>query len=200
MSLAGVILAGGASSRMGTAKALLILDGETFLDRLIGALSTACSPVVVVLGHEAERIRAGLGRAAEVTFAVNPDYAKGQLSSLQCGLRAVSSEASGVIFTPVDYPAVRPSTVARIAERFNHRSTSELVVIPRCNGRRGHPVCVARELIPELLALPAGGQAREVIRRHRPETCYVEVEDPGIVEDADDPEAYERLRRSSTRP
>ena len=196
MQLAGLILAAGESSRMGTPKALLAYAGETFLDRLILTLSQSCSPVIVVLGHDSERIRGGLSRAGEVSLVTNPDPTRGQLSSLQCGLAAVPAEAEGVIFTPVDYPAVLPSTVASIARRFGERQPHELLVVPRSQDKRGHPVSVARELIPEFLALTAEAQARDVIRRHLAQTAYVDVDDPGILEDVDDPESLRRLSRS----
>lgn len=200
MTLAGVILAAGASRRMGSPKALLDLGGQTFLDRLIAAFSPSCSPVVVVLGHSAGAIRAGIRRADGVTFVFNPDHAAGQLSSLQCGLAALPAGVDGVLFTPVDYPSVRPSTVAQIAARFERRSAAEVFVIPRSRGKRGHPVCCAREVIPEFLALPAGAQAREVVRKYRDRTCYVDVGDPGILEDADDPQGYQRLRKAALQP
>lgn len=195
MNLAGLILAAGESRRMGTPKALLELAGETFLDRLILTLGQPCSPVIVVLGCESQKIRAGLRRGDLAAFVLNPDYRRGQLSSLQCGLAAVSPEAEGVMFTPVDYPSVLPSTVTRMARRFEQRGPHELLVVPRSRGRGGHPVCAARDLIPEFLALPPDAQARDVIHRHIEHTVYVDVEDSGIMEDVDDPEAYERLIR-----
>jgi molybdenum cofactor cytidylyltransferase len=67
------------------------------------------------------------------------------------------------------------------------------LVIPRFQGRRGHPVCAARWLIPEFLALPVEAQAREIVHRHAAEACYVDVDDPGILRDVDDPEAYRSL-------
>lgn len=195
MSLAGVILAGGASQRMGTEKALLAYQGETFLDRLIGVLAGHCAPVIVVLGHHAEAIRAGLKRAGEAEFVVNAHYADGQLSSLQCGLAAVPEGAEGVLFLPVDYPAVREATVVALIEAFERRAGSPLVV-PRYGGRRGHPICCARELIPEFLALGRDSQARVVVHGHAHETRYVDVDDPGILLDVDDPEAYRNLIRT----
>ena len=193
MNLAGLILAAGESRRMGTPKALLELAGETFLDRLILTLGQSCSPVIVVLGCDHQSIRAGLRRADSATFVLNPDYRRGQLSSLQCGLAAVSPEAEGVMFTPVDCPSVLPSTMARMARRFQERGPHELLVVPRSEGRRGHPVCAARDLIPEFLALPPDAQARDVIHRHREHTVYVDVDDSGILKDVDDPQAYRRL-------
>jgi CTP:molybdopterin cytidylyltransferase MocA len=193
MSLTGIILAAGESRRMGTPKALLELDGETFLDRLILTLGGSCSSVIVVLGSEAQKIRAGLRSADQATFVNNAEYQRGQLSSLQCGLAAVPAEADGVMFTLVDHPGVLPSTVARIARRFHERAPQESLVIPCCGRQRGHPVCVARELIPEFLALPSDAQARDVIHRHREHAVYLDVEDHGILDDIDDPETYQHL-------
>jgi molybdenum cofactor cytidylyltransferase len=106
---------------------------------------------------------------------------------MQCGLRAVPAEARGVIFSLVDHPAVQPSTLARLAA-----STAPLA-IPRLNGRRGHPVFFSRPLLAEFLALPPDASARAVVERHAAEIDYVDVDDPGILQDIDDPEAYRRL-------
>jgi len=190
--IAGLILAGGASSRIGSPKALLEYGGETFLDRLIAALGAHCSPVIVVLGYHAEKIRAGCRRAAEVTFVVNPAPDRGQLSSLQCGLRAVPAECDGVMFTPVDYPKVSDTTVGKLAEAARN-ATTEKVFVPQALGAHGHPVYIAKELIPEFLGLPETGSARDVIHRWRERTGYVEVDDGGVVRDIDDPESYRKL-------
>ncbi len=102
--IAGIILSAGASSRMGTPKALLEFHGETFLDRLIRLFSEAGVAPIVVLGHHAEQIRSGIQRAADATFVVNPDPARGMLSSLQCGLEAIPEQTEAVMFLPVDHP------------------------------------------------------------------------------------------------
>jgi molybdenum cofactor cytidylyltransferase len=168
---------------MGSPKALLHYRGETFIDRLIGVFSP-CDEVIVVLGHDADTIRKGMKRRA--TIVVNPDPERGQLSSLQCGLSAVA-DADAVFFTPVDYPTIEPSTVRALlplAGKF---------AMPRYQGRRGHPVLIDRELLAELLACQTA--ARDVIRAHEPQ--YIDVNDPGILEDVDDPAAYARLMEAS---
>ncbi len=181
---------------MGTPKALLVYQGETFLDRLIRIFHETCNSVTVVLGHD-QSIQHRIQRAAEASFVLNPDHEKGQLTSLQCGLRAIPEDADGVIFTPVDYPAIQVSTIQRTAGAFfgtepdgRHRP---LLVIPTNQGRHGHPVLFTRSLISEFLALPPEAEARTVIRRNIAHTTYVEVEDPGILKDIDDPQAYAEL-------
>lgn len=184
---AGLILAAGASRRMNTPKALLDYRGETFIDRLVGLFAARTNPVIVVLGGHADRIRAGAGRAAR--FVLNPDYESGMIGSLQCGLRAVPQEASGVLLTLVDHPAVAEFTV----DALLLPADGALLRVPRYHGRRGHPIWFHRSLIAEFLALPAGAIARDVVAAHAAETDYLDLDDPGIVTDIDDPAAYREL-------
>ncbi len=190
--IAAVVLAAGASSRMGSPKALLEAAGETFIDRLIGVFAVHCAPVVTVLGYQAETIRAGMRRAHETNIVVNPRPEKGQLSSLQCGFAAVPEEAEAVFFTPVDHPGIRAATLAALIDAF--RSTGARAVVPAYHGRHGHPVLCSRELVAELAALPAGARARDAV--HSPGAVYVKVEDAGTVQDIDDPEAYRAFAAS----
>ena len=170
---------------MGSPKPLLELDGETFLDRLIGVFSGVCNPVIVVLGYNADQIRAGIRRGSEAQIVVNPAPERGMLSSLQCGLVEVPGAA---MFTPVDYPCISQATVEALAV-----VAEAPVAMPTFAGRRGHPVRVSSPVVAELLALPLVAQARDVIRRHAASTVLVEVPDVGIVNDVDTPEAYREL-------
>ena len=135
-------------------------------------------------------IRAGLRAADSATIVVNPDYPLGQLSSMQCGLRAVPEKARGVLFTLVDHPAVRDST---IVELF---APAAAVVMPRYQGRRGHPIYFSSALVPQFLALDSRSSAKAVLERYSSEIQYVDVDDPAILDDVDDREAYGRLLRA----
>lgn len=192
MTITGLILCGGASRRMGRPKALLEFQGETFLDRVIGALRAGCDEVVVVLGHQADAIRKGVRRGAEARFVINPRYEEGQLSSLQRGLQEAGG-ASAVMFTPVDYPAVAPETVAALSRAVRESLREFLIFAPRCDGRSGHPVAFVARLAAEFLALPAGATARDVIHRYKAQTFYLDVKDRGVLHDVDNPEDYVRL-------
>jgi molybdenum cofactor cytidylyltransferase len=201
VSAAGLILAAGESRRMGSPKALLDYRGATFLDTLIGLFAARCSQVIVVLGAAAEEIRAGVRRPA--TFVVNPDYARGQITSMQYGLRVAPPEAEGVLFTLVDHPAVALGTIDALVGALKRENQMppgmaawqaggplHKLCVPRYRGRRGHPVWIAGQLIPEFLALPESGAARDVVQRHASETLFLDLDDPGIVADIDDPAAY----------
>ena len=180
----GIILAAGESSRMGADKALLDYHGSTFLEHLIGLFLPRVSPVVVVLGHHAEKIRAAVPPG--VTCVVNTQYQQGQLSSLQAGIRAVPGDA---LVTLVDHPTVAPATIDAI---LGHASAS--LVIPRYHGRRGHPVLFSRSLLDEILALPVSASAKQVVRAHEHAALYLDVDDPGVLHDIDTPADYQALR------
>jgi CTP:molybdopterin cytidylyltransferase MocA len=190
-SIAGIILSGGASRRMGTPKALLQFHNETFLDRLIRVFSAVCDPIIVVVGEHADRIQSGVARSRDVLFAVNPDPERGMLSSLQCGLALVPAGAEAAMFLPVDHPHIEVSTIQTLAARFHADRAS--VTVPTYAGEHGHPVCIARQLIAELLTLPPEAKASDVIHRHVSKTLYIEVADSAVVTDVDDPAAYADL-------
>ncbi len=192
--IAGIILAAGASSRMGSPKALLDYRGETFIQRLVRVLSAVCDPVIVVLGYHADALRPAV---PDATVVVNPAPERGQLSSLQTGLAALPADAEGFLFTPVDSPAVEIATVERLAAEFRRRDPAIQLVIPRYQGQRGHPVFATRAIANELSALPLTAQARDVIHGHVSETLYIDVNDPRILTDIDDREAYRRLSEAA---
>jgi molybdenum cofactor cytidylyltransferase len=187
--IAAIILAAGASSRMGSPKALLDYRGETFIERLVRIFSAVCDPVVVALGYHAEQIRPKV----KATVAVNPVPERGMLTSLQTALRALSSDLDGFLFIPVDCPAVEEGTVTTVVDAFRRRSAGTLFVVPQFHGKHGHPVCADWSLAAEFLALPETGQAREIVHKYVPQTVYVDVDDPGVLIDVDDPEAYHRM-------
>jgi molybdenum cofactor cytidylyltransferase len=193
--IAGIILAAGASSRMGSPKALLDYRGETFIGRMTRVYTEFCSPVIVVLGYHAAAIRPAT--PASATVVTNPAPERGQLSSLQTALAEMPSEAEGFLFAPVDSPAIDPATVALLAEEFRRRGPDTRFVIPRYHGQHGHPVFAARAIAEEILALPATAQARDIVHRYVGKTLYIDVTDSGILTDVDDAAAYRELTENA---
>lgn len=200
--LAGIILAAGASSRMGRVKALLPSgDGRTFLGRLAATFAEAAvDPVVVVAaGANVAPIAAAVRDAAlPVSVVVNPEPGRGQLSSLVAGLDALAGRpVDAVVVTPVDHPLVSPGTVRRLIEAW--RASAAPIVRPQHRGRHGHPVIFAAALFDELRAGDPSLGARAVVARHASLALDVPVVDPGAFDDIDTPDDYERLIGAPTR-
>ena len=193
--IGAIILAAGASSRIGSPKALLDYHGETFIERLVRVFSAVCDPVVVALGYHADAIRPKV----KANVAVNPAPERGMLTSLQTALATLPEDLDGFLFIPVDCPAVEESTVRRVIQNFRERPAGTQFVVPQFQGKHGHPVCADASLIAEFLALPEDGQARWVVHKYVPQTIYVDVDDPGILTDVDDPEAYRRMMAEARR-
>jgi molybdenum cofactor cytidylyltransferase len=191
----GIVLAGGKSSRMGRPKALLPIGstGETFFDRVTRTLiDGGVEEIVVVVGADAEAIRAEARPRSGVRIVDNPDYEQGQLTSLLAGLRAIdAARATAALVTLIDVPLVSAATVRTlIAVQREHGAP---IVRPVSNGRHGHPVIFGRELFAELeRADPAQG-AKPVVRAHAATMIEVPIEDEGAFTDIDTPEDYERF-------
>ncbi len=189
-NIAAVLLAAGASSRMGRPKQLLDYRGESFLDRQIALYSGVCGSVVVVLGYNAGEITAALQRTEQAVFVLNPRPERGQLSSLQCGLRAVSGTCEAIFFLPVDSPGVREETLQSLVAVWRNQTERPDFVIPRNGGRNGHPVLMRAAIAADLLALPADASAREVVHARAGSSICVDVSDAWIHRDIDTPEDY----------
>ena len=188
--IAAVVLAAGESSRMGRPKALLPIDGETFIEKIVGALrKTSVGNIIVVLGHNSEEMKRRIEHLP-VEILINPDYKLGQLSSLHVALRRVEKEpdCDGVLVHLVDHPYLDAKLVERLIERFS--VSRKLIIVPRYNGKRGHPVIFARKLFTELLAAPMDQGAKAVVNARGDDTLQVDTENAGIIVDIDTPELY----------
>jgi len=189
LRVAAVILAAGASRRMGSPKALLPVAGTTFLARLVVThRSAGADPIVVVLGPDAERVTDAVDLGA-VRIVRNPEPDSGPLASLRIGMGALDPEPDCLLMQPVDHPLVRPETVAHLIRLV--LDGPHAILIPTYAGRRGHPTLFARRLFPALRAAPLDQGARAVIRGNPHEMREVPVDDPGVRADVDTPADYQ---------
>jgi molybdenum cofactor cytidylyltransferase len=170
---------------MGRPKALLPYRGGTFVSVLAEKLSETCSPLCVVFGYQAHDLMAWA--PASVIAVENANYRYGMLTSLQAGLRALPELPERILFTLVDHPAVKASTIRLLLE------SRAALAIPRYAGKRGHPVIMSREIASEILAEPITSKVNHAIDRHAAEIHYLDVDDPGVRDDIDDPQLYEEL-------
>jgi molybdenum cofactor cytidylyltransferase len=186
--IAGIVLAGGRSERMGRPKGTLRVGDETFLERAVRVLREGgCEDIVVVLGVDVPEL-VGLTSGSGARAARSGGGLE-QIDSLRAGLRALPATVEAAVVMPVDHPLVEPGTVTTVIEKFRDRRAPLVRV---CHGGRyGHPVLFAAVVFGELLsgALPDG--ARTVVRAHADDLVEVEVDDPGVLIDIDTPADYE---------
>jgi molybdenum cofactor cytidylyltransferase len=189
--IGAIVLAAGSSSRMGRPKALLPVEGTTFLGHVLATLrASGVTTVRVVLGRHAEEIRGAVTLRPDVVV-INPTPEAGMLSSVRHGVRALPEEVDAFLLWPVDHPTVLPDTIRKLVAAF--RAGGAPVVVPVHAGRRGHPVLFASRLKDELLRAPDAVGAKAVVAAHEDAIRSVEVHDPGVVADVDTPEAYARI-------
>lgn len=188
--VAGILLAGGTSSRMGRNKLLLEWDGEPLLRRAArAALDAGLAPLLVVLGHEAERARAQIADLPCRTV-VNPNYEQGIVASLCTGLDAVPADAGAVVVMLADMPFVSSAMIAALVERW--RTGAAPLVISDYDGVNAPPMLYERALFAELAAMDDGRCGRQVIQRHRDEADVLHWPAAALA-DLDTPEDVERL-------
>ena len=190
----GIILASGASTRMGSPKALLTMpNGATFVWTLVTTLIDGGVDDVFVVGRGEDRpLRDEVERLPRSRFVENARADEGQLSSVIAGLNAADRPGvGGVLVTLVDLPLIAPATVRILIEAFAAAHVPIARTIHR--GRHGHPVIFGRPVFDELRrANPAVG-AKSVVRAHEASVLDVEVDDEGVLQDIDTPEDYRRL-------
>jgi molybdenum cofactor cytidylyltransferase len=193
-SFAGVVLAAGASTRMGRDKALLPWRDGTFLSSAILMLQPVTELVIVVASGNATTL-APIVNAHAAFLAVNPDPQRGQFSSLQVGLQEVLNRGrDAAIVTLVDRPAAEVETARQLKEAFLSAADPTWAVVPEFGGKHGHPFVIGREMIEEFLRAPAGATAREIEHANQQHIRYIPVGDPLITANVDTPEDFERIR------
>lgn len=180
---------------MGFPKPLLTIGAETYLARIAAAMLTAVDRLVIVLGAHATRIRPAVPADPRITVVENPDFARGQLSSLKCGLAALGPDAQAVIVHLVDHPKVAVETFRAARDAF--AKAGNPILIARYRGRRGHPVVFARTLFAELGAAPEEQGAKVVVNADPGRVTYFDVDDAGVIIDLDTPEDVAQIGLST---
>jgi molybdenum cofactor cytidylyltransferase len=193
--LAAVILSGGASSRMGSPKALLPYQGRPFLEHLLEVTQHPKIAVRrVVLGAHAEPIARAVHLHAD-EIVINEDWEGGQLSSIRMALRSLPENTEGMLLCLIDHPLVSATLVHDLIERFS--ATGKPIVLPVYEGRRGHPVIFSSAVYGELLSAPLDTGARAVVWAHAADVEEVPTDEEGCILNLNDPDAFERLRDRS---
>jgi molybdenum cofactor cytidylyltransferase len=194
---AAVILAAGTSTRMGTAKQLLLLDDRPLLQHVLDHVrASVVKEIVLVLGFAAEEIRREID-VQNARVVLNESYQQGMGTSLKAGLSAVDPQCAGALIVLADQPFVRPATLNLLMAE-HHRSKAQ-IVIPTYRGFRGNPVLLDRSVFAEVMALNGDIGCRAIFGDHLEGIVKLPVDDAGILLDIDRQSDFEALRRAGGR-
>ena len=186
-----VVLAAGESRRMGTQKLLLPFGETTVVEAVVAtALGSGVDRVMVVLGSDADEVRKKL-ESSGAAFTINEDYARGMLSSIQAGFKALGGDAEAVVVMLGDQPFLPAKVVDAVIEAY--RTGGKGIVIPVFRGRRGHPVLVDMKRRDEVLGLDPADGLRQLMRARPGDIREVDVDDANILRDMDTPEDYRSI-------
>lgn len=189
----GVILAAGEAKRFGAQKLLALMDGRALVEHVIAAANgSTVADVVIVVGADADKVtRVAAGRARAVR---NPEYATGQSSSLQAGLRALANDMDAAVVLLGDVPGVTTALIDALIATQRERGAP--AVVSRWDGRRSPPALLHRDLFPAAMALRGDVGMREVLAG-RDDVAVVDVTpELGALGDVDTPEDQARISRS----
>lgn len=190
MSVAAIVLAAGQSSRMGAQNKLLLRDGGDSLVRhaVKMAVLSQLTPVIVVLGHEAEAVRADLA-GLDVRFVTNPDYEHGLSSSLKCGIAALPENIDGAAVILADMPNLDTALIDRLYAAFEAEPKA-LAVVPVHEGVWGNPCILAAALFSEVARLSGDQGAKKILEAHRDMVVEMPVTSDAASRDIDTPQDW----------
>jgi molybdenum cofactor cytidylyltransferase len=193
-AIAAVVLAAGRSSRMGGPNKLLAeIGGRPLIRHVVdAALASRARPVVVVTGHQRDKVEAALA-GLPVKFVHNPHFADGLGTSLKSGIAALPADADGAIVCLGDMPQVDAALIDRLIGAFDP-DHGALVVVPTIDGKRGNPVVWSRRFFPDLMTVEGDVGARYLIGRYTEAVAEVPLTGTAALTDVDTPEALEAVR------
>lgn len=197
--LAAILLAAGRSTRMGGPNKLIAEISGRPLVRVAAEelLASRARPVIVVTGHQRERVAAAL-KGLDVVLVHNPDYADGLSTSLRAGITAVPADADGAIVCLADMPQVDAGLIERLLGAFDPEKGA-LIVMPTTDGKRGNPMVWSRRFFPELAAIDGDVGARNLIAQYPEAVAEVPVTGKAALVDVDTPDALIAVREEIER-
>jgi molybdenum cofactor cytidylyltransferase len=193
---AGIILAGGSSTRFGRSKQLLKFKGKYLLEYVLNAaLESKLNHVVLVLGHDHQKILQTLGNYTtheRLQLVINHHYLEGQSRSLKVGLSKIRDRFPAVMFLLGDQPMLDSDTIDHMLDKF--RYSGKDICVPVCNGRRRNPAILNRVFYDQLMGIEGDIGAREIIRANPDRVLYVEMDNPLCFVDIDSQKDFENLQ------
>lgn len=197
--ISAIVLAAGEGSRMGELKQLLPWGDSTIIETVLANIeeSSLDGEIRVVLGAEADRIESRLEDEG-YKLLYNPDYTQGMFSSVIAGIQDLPSDTEALLFMLADQPLVTSDIYNRLLGYYKQKRP--LLLVPSYQGRRGHPLIISAQLIPEIYKLAQGGEPdgglRALLNKYEDSIEYMEVEDEGVIIDLDYQTDYQKYSPS----
>ncbi|WP_168198344.1 molybdenum cofactor cytidylyltransferase [Crassaminicella thermophila] len=183
-----VILAAGMSRRMEEGKLLLPFNGHTIIEEVIDNVKKSKVDFIeIVYGHEGEKIKR-IANKKEIVSIYNPDYKKGQSTSVKLGMKNMPNRIEGVLFILGDQPFINSFVINRIIDAFYSYKAS--IVVPLYEGKRGNPVLFHRKWRESIYSLKGDEGARKILLQNPDKIRYVEFDDSSYNLDIDTKEDY----------
>ena len=193
--ISAVILAAGESKRMGKQNKLLLpVAGEALLVKLIKSVCDSdVGQVIVVIGHEAEKIRRKLNNFP-LSFVYNPNFSEGMTTSIKSGVKEVSPDCDGYMICLADMPFINTSEINKLIHAYSQNRIKEkrLIVIPVYQGHRGNPVLFSTEFREDILEHKIEYGCKGVIMNNFESVKEIEMDDDSMLLDVDTLEDYQR--------
>ncbi|MBT7953028.1 MAG: NTP transferase domain-containing protein [Gammaproteobacteria bacterium] len=195
--ITAIILAAGMSRRMGKVNKLLEpVNNEMMVTKVTRqVLASQVDSVLLVAGHEEDKVRSAV-RDKNIKIVTNPDFAKGLSTSLHCGLTYLADDVDAAIICLADMPSVSTSVIDQLIAAFSPEE-NRLICVPVYQGQRGNPVVLAKRFFSEMNELSGDKGAREFLQKYVDLVCEVEIEDPSILHDIDEPESLLKYKAAN---
>ena len=185
--VAGIILAAGASRRMGSLNKLLAsIAGKPLVRHAVESfVATSLSPIIVVVGYESDKVAAAL-KGLPVQLVFNPDHAAGQGSSVRVGVKALDNNVTDAMIGLGDMPLL-PSTLLDflIHTHIGREGHACNITIPAFEGQRGNPVLWGKTFFPELITLAGDRGGRQLLNDHKAAQHLVACDHSSVLRDVD---------------
>jgi molybdenum cofactor cytidylyltransferase len=193
--ISAILLAAGESKRMGRPKQLLEWRGKTLLQHSLESLiNSDADEIILVLGHEADRIRKSLS-ALPIKTVINPDYKQGMASSLRHGLLAMDRGSEAFLVLLADQPGIGPEVINILIRTFQQADPKRGIVRPVYRGLQGHPVLIGVRYLQEALQLQGDVGARRILMNHPEDILEIDLDRDAVLKDIDTPEEYQKYTK-----
>ena len=194
--ITAIVPAAGLSARMGQNKLLMRFDGKSLIEHAVDTLMTSgVDEIIVVLGHEANRIRSRL-EGKNVHFVDNPDYRTGLSASVRAGIEAAPKGSDAMMIYLADQPLLEADEIRRLILAFAEaKRAGKSIVVPFFGNERGNPVILDASYREMVLDIVGDVGCRRIVKKHPEQEFAVQMQTDHVVRDVDTPEDFLRVHR-----